>query len=240
MKKNSIYFWGNYVSELLPQNLFFPVDTGKITENLFTVRDRDTNIYLYSDGKDTICFDVGYSNNNYLKEEFEKVRVNPDSISHLFLTHTDEDHAGAVDSDSKADWHDRAQLFLGREEAKLINKKAFRKMFFYTPVTISRPYRLLDDGEEVRVGAITVKALLTPGHTLGHMAYLINRRILISGDLLILKNGRAAPFYRIWNSNQRQIGDSLRKIARLDEVEFLGTAHSKYTVNFKEAVQDWI
>jgi hydroxyacylglutathione hydrolase len=195
---------------------------------------------LFSDGKDTICFDAGYLNNNYLKKEFQKVEIDPNSISHLFLTHTDEDHAGAVDSSSRADWHLQAQLFLGREEAKLINKKTYRKMLFYTPVTISRPCQLLGDGDEVQIGAITVKAFLTPGHTSGHMAYLINRRILISGDLLILKNRRAVPFYRIWNSRQRQIGNSVRKIARLDDVEVLCTAHSKYTFDFKEAVQDWI
>jgi hydroxyacylglutathione hydrolase len=240
MNKNLIYFLGNYMTRLFPQDLFFPEDTGKITANLFVVRDRDTNIYLYSDGKDTLCFDAGYLNNDYLKAEFNKVGVDPASISHLFLTHTDEDHAGAVDSDSKADWHRRAQLFLGREEAKLISKKAFRKMLFYTPVTISRPYRLLDDGEEVRIGATTVKAILTPGHTPGHMSYLVNGRILITGDLLILKNEKALPFYKICNHNQRQNTDSLGKIARLDGIEALCTAHSKYTVDFKKAVRDWI
>jgi hydroxyacylglutathione hydrolase len=240
MNKNLIYFFGNYIAQLIPQDLFFPEDTGKITDNLFVVRDRDTNIYLYCDGKATFCFDAGYPDNDYLKAEFDKVEVDPDSISHLFLTHTDEDHAGAVDSDSKADWHRRAQLFLGREEAKLITKKAFRKMVFYTPVTISRPYRPLDDGEEVQVGATTVKAILTPGHTPGHLSYLLNRRILITGDLLILKNAKAMPFYKTWNHNQRQIEDSLGKIARLDGIEVLCTAHSKYTADFKKAVRDWI
>lgn len=240
MNKNFIYFWGNYLSNIVPQNLFFPQPTGKITDNLFTICDRDTNIFIFSTGKDTICIDAGYINNNYLNDEFVKIGIKPDSIAHLFLTHTDEDHAGALDCDSNSDWLNQAQIYLGREEEKLITKKTFRKFLFRTPVTISRKYNLLDDGNEIKAGDIMVKAILTPGHTSGHMSYLINETILITGDLLILKNDRVMPFYHPWNQNHQQLTESIQKITHLDGIELLCTSHCRYTANFKEAIQDWI
>lgn len=44
----------------------------------------------------------------------------------------------------------------------------------------------LKDGDEIKVGEITIKTIATPGHTNAHNAYLINNRILISGDSLFI------------------------------------------------------
>ena len=46
-----------------------------------------------------------------------------------------------------------------------------------------RPDRLLDDGEEISFGNITLKVLHTPGHTPGSVCFLIGRH-LISGDTI--------------------------------------------------------
>jgi len=231
MKKNFIYFWGNYVSKLIPGKMFYPEKTGKITNNLFTICDKDINIYVYSKKSNTICIDAGYKNNNYLRGEFDKIGINPGSITHLFLTHTDEDHAGAVDCDSDTNWLDNAKVYMGREEEKLIKGKIYRKFLFYTPVTILRRYNLIDDGFEINIGDINIKAILTPGHTPGHFSYLIDNKILITGDLLLLKKDKIIPFYYIWNKNNKELIKSIKKISVLKNIEILCTAHSGYSYN---------
>ena len=64
-------------------------------------------------------------------------------------------------------------------------------------------YHLLADGEAVQVGDIRVQALLVPGHTLGHLCYLVD------GDLLALIHMKDHE----WNKARR----ILRKAARIDK-----------------------
>jgi sulfur dioxygenase len=47
--------------------------------------------------------------------------------------------------------------------------------------------RLVADGEVLRVGAIEIQAIATPGHTDSHMAYLVNGTHLLTGDALLIR-----------------------------------------------------
>lgn len=240
MRLNFINIWGNYISRMIPGNLFYPLPTSKIAEKIFAICDRgDTNFFIYTDGKDTICIDVGYINNNYLKSDFKKIGINPSHISHIFLTHTDMDHAGAIDKDSNSDWFDGTALYLGQEEERLIKRKCRRKFLFYTPIEISRKYNLLKDNDVVYVGNIKVVAIHTPGHTSGHMSYLIDDSFLFTGDLLLLKSGKVEAFYHIWNMDHDLDKRSIKKIAKLQNIKMICTAHSKCSPDFKKTIEDW-
>ena len=241
MRLNFIRIWGGFWSKRESKR-FFPHETGPITDNLYAIKDKDVNIFVYSDGENTLCIDAGYINNDYLKQEFEKINVDPTSITHLFLTHTDMDHAGAVDKDSKVAWFNSAAVFMGRDEVPMIEGSIPRRFIFRSPVEITREYCLLADQEVVRVGKVTVKAIMTPGHTTGHLAYLINDEILCSGDLLILKDGKVEPFYRTWNRDHQAVIRSVKKLANLDElkhVSILCTAHTQCSHNFETAIEPW-
>lgn len=240
MRKNFINIWGNYIARMIPGELFYPQPTGKITNNLYTICDgNESNFFIYTDGKDTICIDVGYRNNNHVKDDFNKIGINPDKISHVFLTHTDMDHAGALDSDSKSNWLGDIEIFMGKGEEKLITKKQRRRFMFYTPIQISKKYNLLNDSDVIKVGNIKVKAIHTPGHTPGHMSYLINDKILFVGDLLLFKNGEAEQFYYVWNKSHQVNKESIKKIAQLDGVEIICTAHSKCSFEFDKVLKKW-
>lgn len=47
--------------------------------------------------------------------------------------------------------------------------------------------RFIQDGETLRLGAVTVVAIATPGHTDSHMAYLLNGSHLLTGDALLIR-----------------------------------------------------
>lgn len=241
MRLNFINIWGNYVAPMIPGKLFYPMPTGQISENIYAICEReDTNFFIYTDGQDTICFDVGYINNNHVKKDFKKIGINPKSISHVFLTHTDMDHAGAIDVDSKSDWLKKdVTIYMSKQEEDLIKKRKRRRLLFYTPIKISKQYELLKDNDIVNVGNIKIQAIHTPGHTIGHLSYLINDKYLIAGDLLLLENGKVKEFYKVWNMDHELDKRSIRKIAKLKNIELLCTCHSKYTFNFDDAIQDW-
>lgn len=46
----------------------------------------------------------------------------------------------------------------------------------------------IQDGEPLNIGAITIKAIATPGHTDSHMAYLINGDRVLTGDALFIRS----------------------------------------------------
>ncbi|MGB7445240.1 MAG: MBL fold metallo-hydrolase [Coleofasciculaceae cyanobacterium] len=47
--------------------------------------------------------------------------------------------------------------------------------------------RLLSDGEVLSVGEVQIEAIATPGHTDSHMAYLINKDRVLTGDALFIR-----------------------------------------------------
>ena len=241
MRLNFINIWGNYISRLIPGELFYPMPTGKVSENIYAICDRgDTNFFIYTDGQDTICFDVGYINNNYVKNDFQAIGIKPEAISHVFLTHTDMDHAGAIDTDSSSDWlNSNVAIYMSNEEENLIKKRKRRRFFFFTPIKISKQYNFIDDEDIVNVGNIKVKAIHTPGHTLGHLSYLINDKYLFAGDLLLLKKGKVEEFYKVWNIDHDLDKESIKKIAKLKNIEIMCTCHSKCSFDFKNAMKAW-
>ncbi len=47
--------------------------------------------------------------------------------------------------------------------------------------------RQIKDGETLELGSIMIKAMATPGHTDSHMAYLVNRDRILTGDVLFVR-----------------------------------------------------
>lgn len=47
--------------------------------------------------------------------------------------------------------------------------------------------RHIRDGETLQLGAITIQAIATPGHTDSHNAYLVNRDCVLTGDALFIR-----------------------------------------------------
>lgn len=208
----------------LPQAWFYPVPTGLCHEDealgirVWAVREHFVNLFLVSDGEHTVAVDAGIGTRR-LRAALRRVPVDPEAVEHVFLTHADWDHARGLR------WFPRAQVHLGRAELPLARGEEPRSLGIIRNRPPNRPLSPLDDDEEVRVGTLCVRALASPGHTPGSTAYLVNERLLFTGDALVLRHGRVRPFYRIFNMDTLRDRSSVGRLARL-RVDLLATGHT--------------
>ncbi len=168
------------------KEIFKPLNTGWIDDRTACVREWIANIFFYTKNGTTIMIDAGY-NYERLAEKMRWLDINPADIGHILLTHQDTDHVGAVERDSDG-LFSKAVLYLSETENRYMTGEARRKVIFgmYTlpPVISDNPRVLLKDGEILHFGDIKVEAILVPGHTWGHMVYLIDDEYLFTGDTI--------------------------------------------------------
>jgi len=239
---NIVEFFGKKIKPMMLKGKYMvcPIETGKITDNIYAIRDKDVNMFIYKEGNDVIAIDCGYKNSSYIKKEFEKIDLAKEEITDVFLTHADLDHAGGVDFNSKS-LFPNVNVYLGKEEEKYIKKIYPRKKLlfldFYTPIRLNEGYNLLTDKEVINIGNIKIEAISTPGHTLGHMSYLINDKYLFVGDSTILVKGDAYCHYEPWNVDSGLNKKSLNKLSKLENIEMMFTSHTGYTRDFKKTMK---
>jgi len=208
-----------------------PIETGKITDNLFVVRTGTANFYLYKTEHSIIAFDCGYGKCQ-IKRELYRLGINPESITHLFLTHSDFDHANGLSV------FENAKIYLSFDEEQLINGKKARKFGVIYNSRIKREYHLLKDNDLVTVDSTKIRAIAAPGHTTGSMSYLIDNKILIIGDAFRIINGKVCPI-KLYNMDSKKHRESIRKLAKLKNVELVCTGHRGYYDRFDEAIENW-
>lgn len=168
------------------KEIFKPLNTGRIDERVSVVREWVANVFFYTKNGKTIMIDAGY-NYERLAEKMKWLELEPASIQHILLTHLDTDHVGAVERDS-AGLFRNAKLYLGEIENKYLTGEARRRVLFghykIPMVKTDNEKRLLKDGEVFYIEDIKVEAILVPGHTFGHLVYLIDDAYLFTGDTI--------------------------------------------------------
>ncbi len=84
----------------------------------------------------------------------------------------------------------------------------------------------VNDGDRLALGAKTIVAYHTPGHSPGHVCYLFERR-LITGDLLFCgKVGGTGPYFP--GSSSKAEWDSLQRITKLPDSIQVFPGHDYY------------
>ena len=130
--------------------------------------------------------DAGY-NYERLKEKMGWLDIDPDSIHHILITHQDTDHVGALEPDSEQLFKD-ATVYLSEIENKYITGEKRRKvihgLYKLPMVKMNNERRLLKDGQVLDIEGIKVECILVPGHTWGHMVYLVDDKYLFTGDTI--------------------------------------------------------
>ena len=166
--------------------IFKPLNTGWIDEHVACVREWIANIFFYTKNGTTIMFDAGY-NYERLGEKMRWLDIDPLSVRQIFITHQDTDHVGALERDSELLFKD-ATVYIGEIENRYltgeVRRKVIRGLYKLPLVKMDNRKILLKDGEIVTIGDIRIECILVPGHTWGHMVYLVDDEYLFTGDTI--------------------------------------------------------
>lgn len=157
------------------------------------------NITLLRNGDRTVLFDVGagpdfMASAGRLPEALEALDLTPDDITDIVITHGHPDHLWGILDDFDDLLFPDARILMGAQDHAYWTDPATadsigeERASFYAGASrrlsiLGDTVALIEDGQEVLPG---VTARLTPGHTPGHMSFLIagDRPAMIIGDAI--------------------------------------------------------
>ena len=135
----------------------------------------------------------------------------PDQVGSIFLTHGHPDHTAACHLFPKAEVYafgPDVLLASGQEAAKGRLPSMMGVMPEAKRIKVSK---MLNEGQELSVGNLNVRALGTPGHTGGSASYLVNG-VLVLGDNATGKNDGVHAAVGLFSDDVKQNRDSLAKL----------------------------
>ena len=223
------------------KEIFKPLNTGWIDENVACVREWVANIFFYRKGETTIMIDAGY-NYDRLAEKMGWLGIYAKSIRHILITHQDTDHVGAVEADGLGLFK-KAKLYIGEIENRYltgeVRRRVMNRLYKLPQLTINNKKQLLKDGETFKIGDIKIHAFLVPGHTWGHMVYMIDDKYLFTGDTIWFgADGGYSFISALAESNKlavRSLGILEQKLKKMCVKPLFITGHTGFTDNFEFA-----
>lgn len=242
MSKKATEFQKKEMSKLYRgKEIFKPLNTGWVDDNVACVREWVANIFFYRKGDTTIMIDAGY-NYDRLQEKMGWLGIDPKSIRHIFITHLDTDHVGAVEADSPGLFRETT-LYIGEIENKYLTGEVRRKVIYHLyklpRVTIPNEKVLLKDRQVFDIDGIKIECFLVPGHTWGHLVYLIDDHYLFTGDTIWFGADGGYSFISSLAEDNKLAVQSLaeleRKLRERDLRPMILTGHSGWTKDFEFA-----
>ena len=117
----------------------------------------------------------------------------PKNIETLFLTHSHTDHIGGARDfrdmlDCKVAISEEEAPFVENADEELLGLRVAKQSGYYPMDFVVKPCPIdirVQDDQEFKIGDLTLRALLTPGHTRAHLCYLLQGRektYLFAGD----------------------------------------------------------
>jgi glyoxylase-like metal-dependent hydrolase (beta-lactamase superfamily II) len=146
----------------------------------------DCNTYVLERPGGLILFDCGCGDT--MDQLFANMRywgLDPDRITHCFLTHSHHDHAGGGHLLKQ-----RGVEFVAvaeTAEAVAAGDKRCAGYFYHKPFTPFTVDRTVSDGQTLEVHGVVIRVMHLPGHSRGCTCYLFTheeRRMVVSGDVI--------------------------------------------------------
>lgn len=212
-------------------NKMTPAETGLITDNIYAIKDSYVNVFLVRSDSGFIMIDAG-NDIETIKEGLATLNIAVEDISAIFLTHSDGDHVASILV------FPNAKVFLSRQEEQLLTGETSRFFVFGNKIKTDT-YSLIDDGQSIQFPGLTIKGILSPGHTPGSMCYLVNDRYLFTGDVLKLINGKVEEFHHFINMDTETDIKSIKKLSQLENIDYIFTAHYGVNDDFDGAFTNW-
>ena len=194
--------------------IFKPLNTGWIDGHVACVREWIANIFFYTRNGTTVMIDAGY-NYERLREKMGWLDIDPASIRDILITHQDTDHVGALETDSELLFKN-ATVYIGEIENRYLTgekrRKVFHGLYKLPMVKTDNKKMLLKDGQIFFIGEIKIECILVPGHTWGHMVYLIDDTYLFTGDTIWFGADGGYSFISTLAEDNRLAVQSLKKL----------------------------
>ena len=239
MSKNDSKFQVKFMSFMFKgKEIFKPLNTGFIDDRVSCIREYVANIYFYTKDDHTIMIDAGY-NYDRLAEKMQWLHINPKEIKEILVTHQDTDHVGAIEQGSDGLFND-AKIYIGKIENEYLEGHKHRKVFWglttLPQVVIDNEKVLIEDGQVFYIGNIKVEAILVPGHTWGHLVYLIDDAYLFTGDTIWFGADGGYAFLNTLAEDRKLQCQSLQRLKEILEKRNLQlkiiTGHTGWTDDF--------
>jgi hydroxyacylglutathione hydrolase len=204
--------------------------TQKLTESIYCAKDVFVNAFFIRNNNYYIAIDAG-NNAKSLRKQINSLNIDTAKVRFILLTHSDGDHVGGLSL------FPNATIYLSKEEEQMINGKTSRMLVFKNH--LNRPYKTIDNNEVITFDNLSIKGILNPGHTPGSMSYIVNDSSIFTGDALSLIAEKVDVFNKLFNMDTQTQMKSIRKLALLEGVKHIYTAHYGYSDNFSGAFQSW-
>jgi len=200
-----------------------PAETSAVNDSVFCIKDTFVNAYIFKGKKGYLMVDAGYSKQS-VAVELHKLGISPAQITTLLLTHTDGDHIGAVGL------FNHPTIYMHKDEEQMINGQT-AKMGPFKMHWKYGPYLLLNSNDTLTIDGLKIRVIHTPGHTPGSVCYVINNDYLVTGDNLVVVNGKAEHFVEKFNMNTAQQLESIKLLPDLKSFKYIMTGHHGITRN---------
>jgi hydroxyacylglutathione hydrolase len=229
----AITFYGSYKYIRTQHRKYYrPLETAEVLPGVFTIRDDYVNAWFIKTDCGLVAMDTAM-NASIIRREMAKLKLHLNDVKAVFLSHSDAEHAGELKV------FPNAKVFLSREEVQMVDGSTYRIPLILMKNSISLPYSTLMDGEEINVCGVKISCILTPGHTLGSMSYIVNDTMLFGGDTLNMKNGKIEVLDKGFvNMDVNQMIKSITKLSELTGIQYVFTLHFGYA-NFQKAFANW-
>ncbi|MEI6275336.1 MAG: MBL fold metallo-hydrolase [Prolixibacteraceae bacterium] len=205
------------INFLLLTRKMTPAETGAINDSVFVVKDRFVNAYIFKGKQSYLMVDAGFGAENF-HSELKKIGIDPEKITSILLTHTDGDHIGSIGLFTNPG------IYMHKDEEQMINGQTAKMGPFKTKWKYG-PYQLFNSTDTLTIDGLTIRIIHTPGHTPGSVCFVINNEYLLTGDNLVVVDGKAAHFIENFNMNTTQQIESIKTIPDLKSFKYILMAH---------------
>jgi metallo-beta-lactamase class B len=198
-----------------------PAEPARLVGPIYFVGTKGLSVFLIATSEGHIIVNTGMPGSGKLIEaSIRKLGFKPEEIKILLIGHAHVDHAGGHAHLQKLSG---AKVAVIAEEQELIESGG-KKDFFYgkqpafefDPVKVDQTFK---DGDEIKLGDVTLKALLTGGHTKGSTTFAMKAVEDGKTYSVVFPNGTSVnPGYRVEkNPSYPGIGDDYRRTLRILE-----------------------